>query len=112
MAEHHIVPPKHYFINFGALTVLMFLTVWVARFDITIFPGANLVIALAIAITKASLIVLIFMDVRHGSHLTWLFAGAGFFWFLIMILVTLVDMNPGVHEAMGSPYTVPIPPGS
>lgn len=107
MADHKIVPWQHYAINCAALMVLMVATVLAARLDLGVF---NLPLALAIAITKAALIVLIFMDVRHGSELTWLFAGAGFFWFLILICITLVDMNPGVHEVLGSPYTEPIPP--
>lgn len=106
--HHHIVPPKHYIINFLALGVLMVLTIYAATIDLG--SGWNLALALAIATTKATLIVLIFMDVRHASQLTWLFAGAGFFWFLIMISITLVDMNPNVHESMGTPYTMPIAP--
>ena len=106
MSEHHIVPPKHYFLNFSALTVLMVATVLAARMDLGAF---NLPVALLIAITKAALIVLVFMDVRHASQLTWVFAGAGFFWFMILLGITMVDMAPAVHESMGTAYTQAIP---
>jgi len=106
MSEHHIVSPKYYAMNFVALTVLMIATVLVSFVHLGVF---NLPVALAIAITKAMLIILIFMDVRNASQLTWVFAGAGFFWFMILLGITMVDMAPGVHESMGTAYTHAIP---
>ena len=90
MAGDHIIPWQHYAKNFAALTVLMVLTVWIAQYNFST-PGLNLLFALSIAITKASLIILIFMNVKWCSHLTWIFAGAGFFWFLILIGFILTD---------------------
>lgn len=103
MAAHSIVPAKYYFFNFAALMLLMFLTVWVARHD---FGWLNLPIALAIAITKAILIVLIFMDVRNGTHLVMIFAAAGFLWFLIMVGFTITDF---AAQDMGGIYKDPLP---
>lgn len=77
----HIVPPLYYVINFLALMFLMALTYFASDFHLGVF---NNVVALAIAITKASLVVLIFMGVRWGTKLTWLWAALGFIWFLLL----------------------------
>ena len=99
--EHKIVPPKVYIINFCALSVLMIATVWAASFEL---GAMNLPIALAIAIMKTLCIVLIFMNVKWGSHLTWVFAGAGFFWFMILLGFIIVDFTE-----LGSMYTTGLP---
>jgi cytochrome c oxidase subunit 4 len=51
----------------------------------------NAVVALTIAVIKATLVVLYFMHVRYSSKLTWVFVGAGFFWLAIMVALTLSD---------------------
>jgi len=51
----------------------------------------NTPVALAIAICKASLVVLFFMHVRYNTPLIWVFAAAGFFWLLILFSLTLQD---------------------
>jgi cytochrome c oxidase subunit 4 len=48
-------------------------------------------VAITIAITKALLVMLYFMHVRYSGRLIWIFAGAGVFWFLILIVLTLAD---------------------
>lgn len=79
--EHHITPVRDYVLTFFALLVLMILTVIAAQYN---FGIANNLIAMAIAITKATMVVLIFMGVRHNTRLTWLWAGLGFVWFLLL----------------------------
>lgn len=86
--SEHIVPRKLYFIVFGALMVLTALTVFVAQFD---FGILNIVVAMAIAVTKATLVVLFFMHVRYSSRLTWVVVISGFFWLAIMFLFTFSD---------------------
>ena len=51
----------------------------------------NTPLALAIAIFKASIVVLFFMHVRYNTPLIWVFAGAGFFWLLILFALTMQD---------------------
>jgi cytochrome c oxidase subunit IV len=80
-AHHHITPPIVYLRTFGILLVLMALTVWASYLNLGIM---NNVIAMVIAIAKATLVVLFFMQVRYGTKLTWLWAGLGFVWFLLM----------------------------
>lgn len=84
----HVLPARTYYAIFGALIALTGLTVAVAYFDLGAF---NTVVAMAIAVLKATLVVLFFMHVRYSTRLTWVFAAAGFFWLVILILLTLSD---------------------
>lgn len=90
--EHHIVSIPMYLVVFGVLMVGTILTVLVAFVDLDkIFPGANTLVALLIAFTKMSFVVLIFMHVYWSSKLIWLTAIAGFFWLAIMFAFTMQD---------------------
>lgn len=90
--SEHIVSKKIYFVIFGALMVGTVLTVIVARQDLDyLFHGANTVVALTIAVIKATLVVLYFMHVRYSSRLTWVIVVAGFFWMGIMFALTFSD---------------------
>lgn len=51
----------------------------------------NLVVALAIAITKALLVALFFMHIKGSSRLLHLAATVGVIWLLIMLSLTLSD---------------------
>jgi cytochrome c oxidase subunit 4 len=84
--KHNIVGPKTYFQVFIGLCILMFLTVGIAYFN------SNLWIALAIAITKATLIILFFMQVYWSSKLTKLFVTGAFLWLGILLSMTMMDM--------------------
>jgi cytochrome c oxidase subunit 4 len=86
--SEHVVSKKTYFIIFGALMVLTAATVLVATFDL---GRLNVIVALSIAVLKATLVVLYFMHVRYSSKLTWVFVGAGFFWLAILVAFTLSD---------------------
>lgn len=86
--QGHVAPVKLYLAIFGALMLGTLITVWVAFFD---FGVMNNVVMLAIACTKALLVVLFFMHVRWGTRLTWVVAGSGFFWLLIMFVFTMAD---------------------
>jgi cytochrome c oxidase subunit IV len=80
--------PATYCRVFAALVVLLGATLVVARIDL----GAwNFAAAAAIATAKGLLIVLFFMHVRYSQPLTWLVAGAGFFWLVILISLTYSD---------------------
>ena len=79
---------KIYLVIWGTLMALLFLTWGVSRLNLGPF---NLVAALGIAIAKMVLVILFFMHVRYSSRVTWVFAAAGFIWFLIMLDLTLSD---------------------
>jgi cytochrome c oxidase subunit IV len=86
--EHHIVSPVIYLLIFGALLVGTALTVWASYLELGVW---NPIIALAIACTKATLVVLFFMHVKYSSKLTMLTVGSGIFMFLVLIGMTLSD---------------------
>ena len=88
--SEHIVSKKLYFIIFGALMVLTFLTVVAANYDLG-SEKINTIVALAIAVTKAVLVVLYFMHVRYSSRLTWVVVAGGFLWLAIMVGLTMSD---------------------
>ena len=87
MAQH-VASVKSYILVFLALMVLTAITVGVAFVDLKMF---NDVVALTIAVTKAVLVVLIFMHVAHSSRMTKLSIVAGFLWLAILIGLTLTD---------------------
>jgi cytochrome c oxidase subunit 4 len=85
---HHVLPLSIYWGVFLALVVGTLVTVWTATIDL---GALNTVVALAIACTKALLVILFFMHVKYSSKLVWLYAAAGFFWVVIMIVITGAD---------------------
>ncbi len=101
-SEHHTVPLKYYFGVFGLLMVLTSLTVFVAQFDLEhafehvwglqhIRGVLNIIVALTIAVIKATAVVLIFMHVRWSSRLTQVVVVAGIFWLIILLAFTISD---------------------
>ena len=88
--SEHIVSKTVYFVIFGALMVLTALTVVAANINLG-SDKINTVVALAIAVTKAMLVVLYFMHVRYSSRLTWVVVASGFLWLFIMVALTLSD---------------------
>jgi cytochrome c oxidase subunit IV len=88
MSEAHVAPKSLYYAVFAALIVGTLLTYAAARIDL---GALNNVVMLTIALTKAGLVILFFMHVRWGTRLTWLVVLAGFFWLLILLMVTMTD---------------------
>lgn len=86
--SHHITPISTYLIVFAGLMVLLVLTVLVGYTNFGIFDKT---ITLVVAIVKASLIMLFFMHLRHSSGLVWIFGLLGFFFLIVMLLITLGD---------------------
>jgi len=86
---HAIVPVRTYVLVWLALIIGTFTTYYVAEY-IDIGPW-NIVVAMLIAGTKMMLVIYYFMHVRFDDTLTRLFVGAGFFWLLILIFLTLSD---------------------
>ncbi|MEY2747381.1 MAG: hypothetical protein RL112_2423 [Planctomycetota bacterium] len=85
---HHVMPLSVYWGVFLALVVGTIVTVWSATIDL---GALNVIVALVIASAKALLVVLYFMHVKYASKLTWLFVASGFFWLLIMLVITMND---------------------
>jgi cytochrome c oxidase subunit 4 len=85
----HIVPISTYLKVFAALVVLLVLTVLVAQVHLGIL---NTPIALLIALVKAAMIVMVFMNVRYAPPLVRIFAAGGFLWLAIMLVLTFSDV--------------------
>jgi cytochrome c oxidase subunit 4 len=89
--SEHIVSPRVYISIFLVLVVGTGLTLVAAFQD---FPGPlNAVVALTIAVVKATFVVLYFMHVRYSSRLIWLVIAAALFWLAIMFALTISDYS-------------------
>jgi cytochrome c oxidase subunit 4 len=77
-----------YFTVFAVLMVLTWLTVQVAFHDL---GRLNALLALAIAVIKATFVVLFFMHVRESTRLTKVVVVSGFLWLAILIALTMSD---------------------
>ena len=84
----HVVPVRTYFAVFATLLVLTAVTTTAAFLD---FRALSVAVALAIAIFKATLVLLYFMNVRYSPRLVPLALVAAIFWFLILVVLTLSD---------------------
>ncbi len=89
--SEHIVPVRIYVTIFMVLLVGTALTVMAAFYD---FPWQlNTIIALTIATTKATFVVLYFMHVRYSTRLVWVIVAAALFWMAILFALTFSDYN-------------------
>jgi cytochrome c oxidase subunit 4 len=95
----HIASKSSYFMVFLVLMVGTAITVAVTYVDLGIL---NLTVALAIAVTKAMLVILFFMHLKYSPKLYKVTFGAGFFFFLILVVITLSDYL--TRGQMGLPH--------
>ncbi len=87
--SEHIVSVKIYITIFLALMAGTAITVWAGLQD---FPGPmNVIIALTIAVIKATLVVLYFMHVRYSARLIWVIVASALFWLGILFALTFSD---------------------
>ena len=94
--EHHDHSLKPHLFNLLALFFLTTLTWFSAAFLKFGEPWDNL-IALAIALTKATLVIMIFMHVKEASKLIKVCAFGGFFWIFLFFAYLVGDIvtRPG-----------------
>jgi cytochrome c oxidase subunit IV len=107
----HVSPKGVYYAIFGALMVLTVITVYVATVNL---GRLNFPVALGIAITKATLVILFFMHAKYTSRLTKLFVGTAFFFLVVLLGLSLTDyLSRGLKTypggAAGSGYGVRTP---
>ncbi len=88
MSTAHITSVRVYVAVFAALIVFTLATVLVAKYD---FGWLNTPVALGIAVTKASLVVIYFMGVRYNTPLTKVVVIGGFFWLFILFGLGMGD---------------------
>ncbi len=95
MSSQPVVSVRAYWIVWVSLIILTLTTTGIAFVDL----GAewNTVAALLIAVAKSTLVILYFMHLRYSGRLTWIFAGVGLFWLLILLGGTLDDYITRPH---------------
>ncbi len=88
MAET-VVKPRTYILVWATLIALTLTTALVSYANLGEWSS---VVAMAIAVLKASLVVFFFMHVRY-EHLktVWIVAVAGVFWLLLLLGLTITD---------------------
>ena len=87
--SEHIVPVRVYVTIFLVLLVGTGLTVFAAFQD---FPWYfNTIVAMTIAVTKATFVVLYFMHVRYSTRLIWVIVASALFWMVILFALTFSD---------------------
>ena len=86
--EHHIASLGMYFGVFIALMILTVVTVAVSRVDL---GAMNTIVAMAVAIVKASLVILFFMHVIQSTRLTWVVILAAVLWLAVLFVLTFAD---------------------
>ena len=84
----HIVPTRTYYLIFLTLMVCTAITVAMAFIDL---GPLNVVVAMTIAVLKATLVVLFFMHVKYSTQLTWAVVAGSVFWLGILLVMTLGD---------------------
>jgi cytochrome c oxidase subunit 4 len=85
---NHIVTKRQYAYVFGILMILTLVTTWAGLVDL---GRLNVVVALAIAVIKASLVVLFFMHIYWSTKLNRVVVVAGFAWLALLLWLTLTD---------------------
>jgi cytochrome c oxidase subunit IV len=84
----HVVPTRTYYLIFLTLMLCTAITVAVAFIDL---GPLNTVVAMIIAVLKATLVVLFFMHVKYSTRLTWAVIAGSLFWLGILLVLTLGD---------------------
>ncbi len=101
MTGTHVPHVKSLVLVWAALVTLTWTTVGVSYIELGEW---NVVVALTIAVIKASLVAWIFMGVRYSTPLTRLFVVAGLVWLSIMILITSSDYMTRHYDYQPQPW--------
>jgi cytochrome c oxidase subunit IV len=101
MSSVHVSPLTTYVGIFGALMVLSAITVGAAFVNL---GSLNPVVAMVIAIIKATLVILYFMHVKYSSRLTKITVVMSFFFVAILFAEMFMD-----YGTRGLPYLPPSP---
>ena len=97
--QHHVLPLKTYLSVGGALLVLTVITVMVAQYQLGEW---NLIVAMAIAATKATLVLLFFMHLKYDNKMyAFIFLIAVVF-LAIFITFTMLDTKTRDEYGRGS----------
>jgi cytochrome c oxidase subunit IV len=89
MGHHHVSSSAMFFGVLMTLLVLTIVTVAASRFD---FGSANMLIAMAIASVKASLVIAIFMHVKWDTAINKIVFLSSFLFLSLLFIFTLADL--------------------
>ena len=91
----HVLSPGVLLRTFGALLVLTAVTVVVSRFN---FGQMNVVIALAIACTKAALVASFFMHLKYEGRFNLVLLLASVFFLIVLVSFVVFDTRAYRHD--------------
>lgn len=97
MSDHseYVASSGLYWLVWFILICATVLTAWISTVDLGTF---NTVVALVIATCKASIVVLIFMNVRYTSEkMTKAILISALFWLLLLLVLSLADFGTRFH---------------
>lgn len=77
-----------------ALLILTVITVFVAGFD---FGSLNVIVAMAIATIKASLVALVFMHLRHDKPVNAIIFLSALLFLSFLLILCLIDVNSRIE---------------
>jgi cytochrome c oxidase subunit IV len=99
--SEHVLPKKLYFMVFLSLIVLTAITTGVAFIDL---GPLNTVVALVIAVLKATLVVLFFMHLKYQTGMTRVVILAALLWLAVLIGITMSDVFTRHWTEKGAPW--------
>ncbi len=97
MADHRVVPVRTYVSVFGALVLLTALTVAAAHVNLAGHRAAGMgnvyndAVAIGIAVTKASLVILFFMHVKGSTRLIKITVLASLVFLVLLFSLSFTD---------------------
>ena len=94
----HVLPVKVYLYVYAILMIGLVFTVVVYGLDLGHW---NTIVAMVIAVAKAMFVVLFFMHLRYSSRLTWVWAGMGVFFLLILFVLIMGDFDTRWNPVKG-----------
>jgi len=103
MSEHVHIPKAGTLVAVWAALIVLTLTT--AAVSFLELGEWNIIVALLIALFKASLVAWIFMGVRYATTLTKLFCIAGLVWLSILIMITFSDYSSRTWTYQAHPWS-------
>ena len=90
-SEPHVTPLSVYYAVFGSLIVLTFVTVGVSHLGLP--PTLSIVVAMAVACFKATLVGTWFMHLIHDTKFNTLLFLASFWFIAVFFIFTFYDLS-------------------
>lgn len=113
MSEHTQNPKEEVAVYAKTLVALLFLTATTVAVSYVDFGAANVVVALAIATIKGTLVALFFMHLLHDKPVNGLIAAAGFLFLGLFLMFTLLDFDSRENpQPRNLPVVIAPPPAA